>query len=910
MSSLPSISGLPPAHISMDYARLREAGMRYLERMAGPLWTDFNAHDPGITMLEVLCYAITDLGYRASLPVEDLLSDGEPASLRRHFLTAARALPLAPVTELDYRKLLLDIPGVQNVWLKRNETVSFTVDCTEEKIVSGTVPAHHQPASFVLNGLLDILFQPHENATPAQVTAISKAIRKVYHNNRNLCNDLGEIGSIPTHDIRVCADIELHPDAFIEQVYARIHYDLQQHFNPPLRRYTVGEMLEKGVPVEQIYEGPLLSGGFVDTAELNRSTLKTSLRLSDIIRVIMDVPGVKLIRKIHFNDCDAPLPENNVPGEENWTLTVKPGHLPNLCEEKSRMKFYKGLLPFEVDLELIEIEKQKILDAGNAQSLLIADADKDLPSPETTFVDPGDYISIQHDLPKAYGVGASGLPLVPETERVQRMAQARQLRAYLLFFDQILADFLAQLASVRVMFEADASLGQTYFNRVIDDLPEIADAYRDYPNLSDRLRSANAEDNAGDPENALFYKRKNRLLDHIMARFCESFNDYVLLMATLSRKRKSAQSILQDKTAFIREHEWLSQRRYHAFDFFNEFYIDPAGENLKDDQNQPIPKLLWYDTGDLQPEPQMANISGIEHRMSRLAGIPNILRRNLSKIFYDFYEEFDTDENGEIRFRVVDVDHSKILLSGSRHYPTKAEAVEELRTAVRLAAHEENYQLLTADDGRFYFNIIDLANGGEVTARRIEYFTTEELRAEAVAYLTGFMREKFSEEGIFMVEHLLLRPRKQTDNFLPVCCHSECADCGPIDPYSHRVHIVLPGYSPRFSDMDFRNFFERLLRMELPAHLLPAICWIGKDQMGAFESRYRAWLETLQKYANGKSVPQTDQTLNQFLEILGELYTIYPQGVLHDCEDEGDEQVPVILGRTHLGTISDNTVES
>ena len=71
-----TLSTAPLEHPAMDYALLREAGIRRLERMAGRLWTDFNAHDPGITILEQLCYALTDLGYRIDYDLKDLLADG------------------------------------------------------------------------------------------------------------------------------------------------------------------------------------------------------------------------------------------------------------------------------------------------------------------------------------------------------------------------------------------------------------------------------------------------------------------------------------------------------------------------------------------------------------------------------------------------------------------------------------------------------------------------------------------------------------------------------------------------------------------------------------------------------------------------------------------------------------------
>ncbi len=37
----------------MDYASLRQEGIRQLERMAGRQWTDFNTHDPGFMKLEL-----------------------------------------------------------------------------------------------------------------------------------------------------------------------------------------------------------------------------------------------------------------------------------------------------------------------------------------------------------------------------------------------------------------------------------------------------------------------------------------------------------------------------------------------------------------------------------------------------------------------------------------------------------------------------------------------------------------------------------------------------------------------------------------------------------------------------------------------------------------------------------------
>ncbi|RDH85467.1 MAG: hypothetical protein DIZ78_11025 [endosymbiont of Escarpia spicata] len=72
---------------ALDYAQLRQSGLEHIEALSHDLWTDYNAHDPGITILELLCYAITDLSYRTRLPMADLLAvpaDADAETQRRH----------------------------------------------------------------------------------------------------------------------------------------------------------------------------------------------------------------------------------------------------------------------------------------------------------------------------------------------------------------------------------------------------------------------------------------------------------------------------------------------------------------------------------------------------------------------------------------------------------------------------------------------------------------------------------------------------------------------------------------------------------------------------------------------------------------------------------------------------------
>jgi hypothetical protein len=71
--------------------------LELLGRLCGDQWSDFNSHDPGITILEQLCYALTELAWRCQWPIADLLAgaagDWQPA--------AAAILGGDPVTRDD-----------------------------------------------------------------------------------------------------------------------------------------------------------------------------------------------------------------------------------------------------------------------------------------------------------------------------------------------------------------------------------------------------------------------------------------------------------------------------------------------------------------------------------------------------------------------------------------------------------------------------------------------------------------------------------------------------------------------------------------------------------------------------------------------------------------------------------------
>ena len=115
--------------MSLDFSRLREAGIAHLQELAGKIWTDYNTHDPGVTTLEALCYAITDLSYRCNFDIQDILASDPDNRIGNSpdFFEAHQILPNHPLTIFDFRKILIDLPFIRNAWLEPAEKSELTV---------------------------------------------------------------------------------------------------------------------------------------------------------------------------------------------------------------------------------------------------------------------------------------------------------------------------------------------------------------------------------------------------------------------------------------------------------------------------------------------------------------------------------------------------------------------------------------------------------------------------------------------------------------------------------------------------------------------------------------------------------------------------------------------------------------
>ncbi|MCB0588823.1 MAG: hypothetical protein KDD06_26275, partial [Phaeodactylibacter sp.] len=509
----------------LSYDELRKQGLEYIAEFSGKIWTDHNTHDPGITILELLCYALTDLGYRTRLNIEEIVAPGSKTEEEDNFFTPEEILTVNPLTITDYRKMLVDIAGVRNAWVvpATKQEVPLYTGCDIDSLSfspQGTggldcelVTVEEISREVVLNGLynvyldIDPVIASSGEACAqegAEITGILREVKARLHQHRNLCEDFLEINVLKDEEIGVCSEIELQPNANPDEVLGRIYDAIERFISPRITFFSLQQMLEQGRSIEEIFEGRpytpyyrnfqaqsgqrRFSHGFVDVEQLEKQELPTTLFASDLYRIIMDVEGVRAIKSLYLNNF---LAGNAQTVGEEWILHLTRNHRPIFAPARSVFNFYKGVLRLPVgNKKQVDERFQRRL--SDFQKSKYPPQDLDLAIPYGMHrEDMENYYSIQNEFPLVYRIGKGHMP---ESASVERKVQALQLKGYLAFFDQLLANYLSQLANIRKLFsrrQPGDSLMATYFSQGLDSMPDAGRIFRYFKAATDA--DANSE---------------------------------------------------------------------------------------------------------------------------------------------------------------------------------------------------------------------------------------------------------------------------------------------------------------------------------------------------------------------------------------------------------------------------------
>lgn len=248
----PSDITMPPAGENL-YDTLQAQALEWVQQMSGKIWTDYNPHDPGVTTLDIVNYALTEMDYRMNFPLEDYL-----AGPRQLFYSTSYGLfgpsevfAMQPVTPEDYRHLVMDnLEEVEDVQLKIHRPV-YGEECL---------------------GWYDIQVElsPYIEADRLEATKekVYRAICRLYHSHRNLGENLYGVRFVERHKLTLTGDIEIDGSISPEDLLVAIYTEAQALFAP-------GTHLDNGsIPVYALY------------------------------KAVKQLPGIRVIRSLDFPETD------------------------------------------------------------------------------------------------------------------------------------------------------------------------------------------------------------------------------------------------------------------------------------------------------------------------------------------------------------------------------------------------------------------------------------------------------------------------------------------------------------------------------------------------------------------------------------------------------------------------------
>lgn len=299
-----------------------------LEVYAGQGWTARNDDDPGVTLLQAFAYGVSDVSYRHTLPLIDILTEKtlpttsstdsihlqHSGGIFAPEFGPERALTSSPVTLDDYRRAILDltIPAhghdvfcfrdaqIARVPAKKSYRYSYTPDNYAFQFLPDS-DSTGQPHWVLGQYWLSVTLTPGVDEFAAR-----HALVEYLKNHRNLCEQ--EIVSptfvpviLQTPAVQLFLDDDLPEGEAMNQAVAQALWAINLALLPAAIREPAAVRLARGETAEQVYAGPQLEHGWIshlppprpmDDAQLKSSAVNVQ-ELS--AAAIGAVPGINAV---------------------------------------------------------------------------------------------------------------------------------------------------------------------------------------------------------------------------------------------------------------------------------------------------------------------------------------------------------------------------------------------------------------------------------------------------------------------------------------------------------------------------------------------------------------------------------------------------------------------------------------
>ena len=646
-----------PLEEALNFDRLKYKGLEYVKELAGELWTNFNDSDPGVTILDQLCYGLTELGYCNNFPIEDILSEQTgKIEFEGQFFSPEQILTTSPVTIDDYQKLVIDsVSEVKNVeiiplgcsggyqiriypqreylyMLQRIRTFMDTLlkpGCTNSHVFYGQFFRILKPLKFFINVLLDpdgstgvrsaleSLFNSSQisvELSDSQFISKLKSIRNDINQFQNILNkvqgclnrhrNLSELfytpGMLIPKNINLNGTFYIKSQQSIESIKARINVVLENYAFAETKQNGYQALIDSGVQVNDIFNGPKLNNGWILTSDLGQK--RDTVHLYELIKLVEGIEGVASF------------------SQAKLFIEDKEGQEQKISIAKGEVAFIHLDCQFIQDKQLVpETEKDSVTEFSTSFNLstlknltenksIVAHLDVAPPKPKGKPRYIADYYSIQNTFPSHYGIGEEQLS---DAVGAERIAQVRQLKGYLMVFDQLLANQFSQLSNTAELFsfapvstlatEPKKFAGipyqlfpPTYFCQPLYNVPDVKLLLKGHNSYDFGFVSGDDGCIEGKKREAEVWKkfkqdpfnqymmglrncmedpdelddRRNRMLDHLLARHGESGALYDEIITRTRWYADQVKTRIIVKTLILQNYQKLSYYRTNAYNFY------------------------------------------------------------------------------------------------------------------------------------------------------------------------------------------------------------------------------------------------------------------------------------------------------------------------------------------------------
>ncbi|WP_018015992.1 hypothetical protein [Teredinibacter turnerae] len=763
-----------------DFEQLRKAMVEAVQKLAASCWTDYNLHDPGITILESLCYALTDINHRTDYAIENLLANAnQELSLRQHGLSApGDAFQMRPLTTTEMADYLCrKIPELAAV------SIQETKVRTKASAVVSTLPWLHK---------IYITAWASSNSSKQMQELKAKVITQ-YHRVRNLGNALNDVVLTKRVNVALSGDIYLNEEVGesgkVEQAMAAMYFCVQ--------RYLVTAKF-------QVTGEPLVSL----LNEIHKVSGVTTTSHLALLGVAVDGRLEKPVGSNVFTD-------------PRYALRLQ---LSTIAGADSVRVFVRNR-QVNVDAAAVQQLIHSLEEAHQLQLNMLRDAapTASIPSSHKELLS---YISVQNHFPANYGINAFGLPA---SASAQRKGQAKQLKGYLTLFDQLLVDHLAMLDSTKDFLSTDTGVKRVYPTGKLDGV--VSQIYQSVPGV-DFLDSLEAYQN--------YSPRKARVFDFLAAmngRNKESFawdfnNPY---FSELAR----AEHLLACKQQYVEHIGTLARDRAAGTNFAEKTW----GTTNQSTLEKHLRIKLGLSERRLSTVYPLVR-AGLNHQDSDLGFHFNANNaKQETRFATSFYENIGhslaADETRNLKpvpDIAVDEPTSKKVYHQVRNHVFGH--LKNLRTLLfRAGANLASYRIKVSDQHtatRLYINL------GRNSRENWLYLLSTKSEHDAAITANGlcqFIQTLNSDmEGFHLIEHQLLLPVSK--HWQPAV-----DKVASLNPFANTQSLVVSGWSARFVDGEFRHYVEDLVLQESPAHMYTQVFWLDFSTMERFEVLFKNWCD-------------------------------------------------------------------